>query len=1696
MAPARRVQKTRLSAVVLGLLLLCLALAFPASTQAEVSGPIDAGLANSVGPEVDAWAGLGNITLDDDSYVSSVIGLSAESQTLQATGYGFSIPENATINGITVFVGKYASNSAAIYDGKVMLIKGGFEVGVDKKDAATAWSGGELESTYGGEADLWESSWTPAEINDSSFGVAISAVNSDGAQTAYVDYIQVRVTFTIPAPTISNLTPANLPVSGGPITITGTDLDDATNLTVDGDPVSIGTNSSTQITATAPPHALGTVTVAVTTSGGSATHSLTYVALPTISGLNPNSGPLGGRSVTITGTNFVDLSGATAVTFGGQNATTYTVNSPTQITATAPAHAPGTVRVQVTAVGGSTADTLADNFTYVTGPSISGITPANLPVSGGPITITGTDLDDATNLTVDGDPVSIGTNSSTQITATAPPHALGTVTVAVTTSGGSATHSLTYVALPTISGLNPNSGPLGGRSVTITGTNFVDLSGATAVTFGGQNATTYTVNSPTQITATAPAHAPGTVRVQVTAVGGSTADTLADNFTYVTGPSISGITPANLPVSGGPITITGTDLDDATNLTVDGDPVSIGTNSSTQITATAPPHALGTVTVAVTTSGGSATHSLTYVALPTISGLNPNSGPLGGRSVTITGTNFVDLSGATAVTFGGQNATTYTVNSPTQITATAPAHAPGTVRVQVTAVGGSTADTLADNFTYVTGPSISGITPANLPVSGGPITITGTDLDDATNLTVDGDPVSIGTNSSTQITATAPPHALGTVTVAVTTSGGSATHSLTYVALPTISGLNPNSGPLGGRSVTITGTNFVDLSGATAVTFGGQNATTYTVNSPTQITATAPAHAPGTVRVQVTAVGGSTADTLADNFTYVTGPSISGITPANLPVSGGPITITGTDLDDATNLTVDGDPVSIGTNSSTQITATAPPHALGTVTVAVTTSGGSATHSLTYVALPTISGLNPNSGPLGGRSVTITGTNFVDLSGATAVTFGGQNATTYTVNSPTQITATAPAHAPGTVRVQVTAVGGSTADTLADNFTYVTGPSISGITPANLPVSGGPITITGTDLDDATNLTVDGDPVSIGTNSSTQITATAPPHALGTVTVAVTTSGGSATHSLTYVALPTISGLNPNSGPLGGRSVTITGTNFVDLSGATAVTFGGQNATTYTVNSPTQITATAPAHAPGTVRVQVTAVGGSTADTLADNFTYVTGPSISGITPANLPVSGGPITITGTDLDDATNLTVDGDPVSIGTNSSTQITATAPPHALGTVTVAVTTSGGSATHSLTYVALPTISGLNPNSGPLGGRSVTITGTNFVDLSGATAVTFGGQNATTYTVNSPTQITATAPAHAPGTVRVQVTAVGGSTADTLADNFTYVAPPTITSLSPTNGPLTGTTVTITGTGFVDLSGPAAVTFGGVNAASYTVDSSTQITAVAPSRASAGTVRVQVTAVGGSTSDTAADNFTYVAVPTIISLDPTSGLTAGGNTVTITGTDLNTALAVTFGGTSATFFVNSPTRITATAPAHTAGTVQVLVTTVGGQTANTGADDYTFEADSPTRYYHIDSHFIFSGEWLSASGGYAGYRRAKDSGSSVTIYFNGTQLDWIATKDNASGKADVYLDDVFKATVNLANASTVPDVNVWSTGTVAGGPHKVMIVWNTTNIAGKYISIAAVDVVGSLVSAPPPSPASVPPRAPRSAAPRSS
>lgn len=96
---------------------------------------------------------------------------------------------------------------------------------------------------------------------------------------------------------------------------------------------------------------------------------------------------------------------------------------------------------------------------------------------------------------------------------------------------------------------------------------------------------------------------------------------------------------------------------------------------------------------------------------------------------------------------------------------------------------------------------------------------------------------------------------------------------------------------------------------------------------------------------------------------------------------------------------------------------------------------------------------------------------------------------------------------------------------------------------------------------------------------------------------------------------------------------------------------------------------------------------------------------------------------------------------------------------------------------------------------------------------------------------------------------------------------------------------------------------------------------------------------------------------IPAPEITGLSPNSGTTAGGTVVTITGTDLNGATAITFGaGNPATGVSCTDTSCTATAPAHTAGTVDVQVTTPGGTSTITPAGEYTYVA--PTADIDVD------------------------------------------------------------------------------------------------------------------------------------------
>jgi hypothetical protein len=194
--------------------------------------------------------------------------------------------------------------------------------------------------------------------------------------------------------------------------------------------------------------------------------------------------------------------------------------------------------------------------------------------------------------------------------------------------------------------------------------------------------------------------------------------------------------------------------------------------------------------------------------------------------------------------------------------------------------------------------------------------------------------------------------------------------------------------------------------------------------------------------------------------------------------------------------------------------------------------------------------------------------------------------------------------------------------------------------------------------------------------------------------------------------------------------------------------------------------------------------------------------------------------------------------------------------------------------------------------------VTITGTNFV--TGAT-VTIGGSAATSVTVTNATTIAATTPAHAVGAVDVTVTNPDTQSA-TLTNGYTYQAPaPTVTSITPASGPIAGgTNVTISGTNFVT---GATVTIGGTAATGVAVTNATTITATVAAHA-VGAANVTVNN-PDTQSGTLTNGFTYLGpAPTVTGIAPTSGTTAGGTNVTMTGTNFVTGALGLDRGTAAT------------------------------------------------------------------------------------------------------------------------------------------------------------------------------------------------
>jgi hypothetical protein len=553
--------------------------------------------------------------------------------------------------------------------------------------------------------------------------------------------------------------------------------------------------------------------------------------------------------------------------------------------------------------------------------------------------------------------------------------------------------------------------------------------------------------------------------------------------------------------------------------------------------------------------------------------------------------------------------------------------------------------------------------------------------------------------------------------------------------------------------------------------------------------------------------------------------------------------------------------------------------------------------------IPSITSFNPATAKPGDE-VVISGSNFT---GVSSVTLGNTPVTSYIVNSATSITAIVGNGANGDV-----AVANSQGSAGKAGFAFIPSPSITAFSPANA-VNGATITITGLNFTGATAVSFGGTAAASFTLESPEtIIAVVASGSSGDVSV-ITPSGAASKSGFVFHGVPVISSFTPLTSA-SWEKVTILGTNFAEVSD---VKFGGVSAFSFTIVSPTVITAIAGPAASGEVSV-ITSAGTA----IKSGYTFVASPVIASFTAS--ATEGAVLTITGENLLNTSSLKFGGIPAtSLTIHSATSISAVVPNGASGSISL--TTPGGTVSKSgFVFTGPPQILAFSPDTTSHGG-SVTIYGTNFT---GATQISIGGVQVTSYAVISTSMITAVTGAGAATTSDVVVTTPHGTATKA---GFTYTAGiPTITLFSPAST-ASGDSVTITGTYFA---GASAVSFGGIPASSFVVNSDTQVTAIVAAGVSGS---VSITTPGGTATKPGFSFVVTIPAPTIASFSPSAA--GAGAAVTITGANLTGATSVTFGGTPASsFVVNSATQITAVVVAGTSGTVSV--TTAGGTTEKAG------------------------------------------------------------------------------------------------------------------------------------------------------------
>ena len=1303
--------------------------------------------------------------------------------------------------------------------------------------------------------------------------------------------------------------------------------------------------STSRLECTAPPSAIGVVTLSISTGGhlSLAASSFEYQAAATVSTLLPSrGGTRGGTIVAVQGRHFSERSAHLFLIGCRFNLTlaVATFSAATALLCESPSvRMTGDVSLEM---ANNMADFTADGylFEYVSALLVSRVAPTHGPVHGGTrLSLFGSHFDRNGRVLCRfaGATADASFQSPGQLTCLTPAKTVegDTVSIILDGIGAQGQHRFSYYTPPVVSALVPPCGPRwGGTQITVRGA-YLPMGRTVVCRFDDVLVPAVAITSEL-LNCTAPAHAPGLVKVEVSGDGLGTSSSTA-TFYYHDVVELGSLQPAMVAAGGvAVLRVTGRNILPGSACLLEGQEGASGyhvwISSSELLCNVVMPTAAGEYMISVSVNMQQATREAVAIRVVEpwqVEDIEPGSGPVhGGTVIRITGGRFPPGPQLLCRIGSGIPVAARWLSAAHVACVTRP-HPPGLAAVGVTGNGQDYSEGVA-RFEYVAAAAVLALSPRHGPVGGGTlVALRGGPFSARAGalgrmLCRFGRSLSAARLVSGHVTeCVSPPHSPAEVHVQLTMNGLDFTQDDVRFSYrgPTILSMHPTLGPeLGGTLLTVDGAD-MSREASLACHFGRSGASPALWISRSRVRCVTPARPPGVVALGVASTIGSAAAAAATEhlaFEYQAAAVVRSVTPSAGPVLGGtPVTLIGAHFSSRSadlsyllcrfNETTS---QAVWRNSSVLVCAVPAVAGLSAgaslpriVAVQVSNNvvdfSGSAAH-FQYLAAARLAGLRPTAGPRsGGSLVTLMGSDFARA--PMRCHFGQVDVVSSYVATHT-VQCIAPPSGAGTwSRVLVRlSVDGDVVSAAAGrvHFVYQDEPAIRLVSPTTGPEEGHTrVSVLGSGFASTASLkcrfgsvVVDALFVSDG-----MVNCTTPTHLPGLVAMEVSLDAlhfSASNASFVYHATATVLAIAPSVGPTrGGTNVSLTGRGL--LQGSTC-SFGGYAAVRAIWVSQFEVVCVTPPRPSGLHALMLTSSALETEGRAAATFAYLPPIEPVHIEPLLGPIAGGTvIRITGGRFPPGPQLLCrigSGIPVAARWLSAAHVACVTRPHPPGLAAVGVTGNGQDYSEGVArfeYVAAAAVLALSPRHGPVGGGTlVALRGGPFSARAGALGrmLCRFGRSLSAARLVSGHVTECVSPPHSPAEVHVQLTMNG---LDFTQDDvrFSYRGP-TILSMHPTLGPELGGTPVLLRVTFIPATSSLQCRFGLSTPAVASPLNSTHILCASPLHA-IGIINVRLSTGGREWPDLRGPSFEFHGQVQIHHLVPSMGSALGGDLITIIG-----------------------------------------------------------------------------------------------------------------------------------------------------------------------------------------------------------------